>query len=428
MRRCRVEALLYNRREPSSAAKSVLAGARDAACTRPTPLIRIVTYAPTTIGNTPLVRLQRLPGATINVVLGKLEGNNPAGSVKDRPALSMIVEAEKRGDIKPGRHADRGDVRQHRHRARDGRRDARLPDDPGHAGEPVASSGGRSMTRVRRRARPRHQGRRMEGARDLAERMRARGQGHASSTSSPTPTIRSRTIAARARSCGARPRGGSRTSCPRWARPARSWACRGILKEKNPAITIIGAQPAEGASIPGIRKWPRGVPAEDLRRRARRPHRVRDAAGCRGHDAPARARGGHLRRHLRRAARARSRCASRAKCATRRSCSSSAIAATATCRPACSRREPAAWRPRPRLRHRDGSRCRGHPPRARRCRASCPTATLLAWFAQQRRAATGSDFAPHYLQRVVAIALRAARSGGASRSGRSASSTIPSPS
>ena len=54
------------------------------------------------IGNTPLVRLQRLPGKTTNLVLGKLEGNNPAGSVKDRPALSMIVEAEKRGEIKPG--------------------------------------------------------------------------------------------------------------------------------------------------------------------------------------------------------------------------------------------------------------------------------------------------------------------------------------
>jgi cysteine synthase B len=55
-----------------------------------------------TIGNTPLVRLQRMSGATTNVILGKLEGNNPAGSVKDRPAMSMIVEAEKRGDIKPG--------------------------------------------------------------------------------------------------------------------------------------------------------------------------------------------------------------------------------------------------------------------------------------------------------------------------------------
>src|SRR5512141_2735286 len=54
------------------------------------------------VGNTPLVRLQRLPGVTTNVVLAKLEGNNPAGSVKDRPALSMIVEAEKRGTIKPG--------------------------------------------------------------------------------------------------------------------------------------------------------------------------------------------------------------------------------------------------------------------------------------------------------------------------------------
>jgi len=54
------------------------------------------------VGNTPLVRLQRLPGQTSNLILGKLEGNNPAGSVKDRPALSMITEAEKRGEIKPG--------------------------------------------------------------------------------------------------------------------------------------------------------------------------------------------------------------------------------------------------------------------------------------------------------------------------------------
>jgi cysteine synthase B len=54
------------------------------------------------VGNTPLVRLQRVPGKTTNVVLAKLEGNNPAGSVKDRPALSMIVNAEKRGEIKPG--------------------------------------------------------------------------------------------------------------------------------------------------------------------------------------------------------------------------------------------------------------------------------------------------------------------------------------
>src|SRR5438105_1666985 len=55
-----------------------------------------------TVGNTPLVRLQRLPGTTRNVLLAKLEGDNPAGSVKDRPALSMVVAAEKRGDIKPG--------------------------------------------------------------------------------------------------------------------------------------------------------------------------------------------------------------------------------------------------------------------------------------------------------------------------------------
>ena len=63
---------------------------------------RMYATLDSTIGNTPLVRLQRMPGDTTNVVLAKLEGNNPAGSVKDRPAYSMITEAERRGDIKPG--------------------------------------------------------------------------------------------------------------------------------------------------------------------------------------------------------------------------------------------------------------------------------------------------------------------------------------
>ena len=83
------------------------------------------------VGNTPLVRLVRIPGAENdkrnNVILAKLEGNNPAGSVKDRPALSMIVHAEARGDIKPGDTADRGDLRQYRHRVGDGGGDQGLP-------------------------------------------------------------------------------------------------------------------------------------------------------------------------------------------------------------------------------------------------------------------------------------------------------------
>jgi len=87
------------------------------------------------VGNTPLVRLKRIPGDTSNVLLAKLEGNNPAGSVKDRAALSMIVHAEQRGDIKPGDNSDRGDQRQYRHRAGDGGGDARLQDDFSDAGE-----------------------------------------------------------------------------------------------------------------------------------------------------------------------------------------------------------------------------------------------------------------------------------------------------
>ena len=146
-----------------------------------------------------------------------------------------------------------------------------------------------------------------------------------------------------------------------------------------------------------------GLPAEDLRPRARRPDRARVAGGRRGDDAPARDARRASSAASRRAAPARSRCASRARSRTRRSCSSSAIAATATCRPACSRR----WRAHdadPRLRHRDRARYRRAPPRATSCRRSSPTPRVLDWFTQQRRAQTGSDFAPLHLQQVVAIA------------------------
>ena len=94
-----------------------------------------------TIGGTPLVRLQRLPGADNdargNVILGKLEGNNPAGSVKDRPAISMIRRAAEARRHPGRRHADRGHLGQHRHRLGHGRGDPRLPHDPGDAGGPV---------------------------------------------------------------------------------------------------------------------------------------------------------------------------------------------------------------------------------------------------------------------------------------------------
>jgi S-sulfo-L-cysteine synthase (O-acetyl-L-serine-dependent) len=207
-----------------------------------------------TVGNTPLVRLQRLPGNTTNTILGKLEGNNPAGSVKDRPALSMIVEAEKRGDIKPG--------------------DTLIEATSGNTGIAlalVAAMKGYRLILVM----PEHQSleRRqtmgafgaelvltskaggMEAARDTAERMRDEGKGiildqfanpdnplaHYRATG---PEIWRDTNGAVTHFVSAMGTTGTIMGVSRF------------LKEKNPAIAIIGAQPEEGSQIPGIRKWP----------------------------------------------------------------------------------------------------------------------------------------------------------------------------
>jgi cysteine synthase B len=207
-----------------------------------------------TIGNTPLVRLARLPGATSNTILAKLEGNNPAGSVKDRPALSMIVEAEKRGDIRPG--------------------DTLIEATSGNTGialAMVAAMKGYRMVLVmpdnlsleRRQAMTaygaelilvtKEQG--MEGARDLAERLRAEGRGtildQFANPDNPLAHYRGtgpelwRDTAGRiTHFVSAMGTTGTIMGVSRY------------LKERDPAITVIGAQPAEGASIPGIRKWP----------------------------------------------------------------------------------------------------------------------------------------------------------------------------
>lgn len=206
------------------------------------------------VGNTPLVRLQRLPGATSNTLLVKLEGNNPAGSVKDRPALSMINHAQKRGDIKPG--------------------DTLIEATSGNTGIALAMAAAikgyrmvlimpETMTLERRAAMAAYgaeivlvtkaQG--MEGARDLALQMQAEGKGTVLDQFSNADN----------------PRAHYETTGPEIWRDTHGTITHFVssmgttgtimgtsrfLKEKNRQIQIIGVQPADGASIPGIRRWP----------------------------------------------------------------------------------------------------------------------------------------------------------------------------
>ncbi len=206
------------------------------------------------IGNTPLVRLQRLPGSTGNRVLAKLEGDNPAGSVKDRPALSMIAEAEQRGEIKPG--------------------DTLIEATSGNTGialAMVAATKGYRMVlimpehlSVERRAAMRAYGAElilvskeqgMEGARDLAEQMQRDGRGRVlDQFANPDNPL------AHYRHTGPeiwRDSGGTITHFV--ATMGTTGTIMGVsryLKERNPAIRIVGVQPEGESSIPGIRRWP----------------------------------------------------------------------------------------------------------------------------------------------------------------------------
>ena len=210
------------------------------------------------VGNTPLVRLQRLPGAAIsargNVILAKLEGNNPAGSVKDRPALSMVVRAEARGDIKPG--------------------DTLIEATSGNTGIALAMAAAMRGYRmilvmpenqsVERRQSMRAYGAElvltpkeggMELARDVAERMRDEGKGIIlDQFANPDNPL------AHYEGTGPeiwRDTDGKITHF--MATMGTTGTIMGVsrfLKEKNPAIQIVGVQPADGASVPGIRKWP----------------------------------------------------------------------------------------------------------------------------------------------------------------------------
>ena len=206
------------------------------------------------VGNTPLVRLKRIPGDTSNVILAKLEGNNPAGSVKDRPALSMIVHAEARGDIKPGdtlieaTSGNTGIALAMAAAVRGYRMILVMPDNQSAERRQTMHAYGAELVLTPKEGS-------MELARDTAEKLRAEGRGiildqfanpdnplaHYEGTA---PEIWRDTQGRLTHFVSSMGTTGTIMGCSRF------------FKEKNPAIRIIGVQPEEGAQIPGIRKWP----------------------------------------------------------------------------------------------------------------------------------------------------------------------------
>jgi cysteine synthase B len=206
------------------------------------------------VGNTPLVRLQRLPGATTNQILVKLEGNNPAGSVKDRPALSMITRAELRGDIKPGdtlieaTSGNTGIALAMVAAIKGYKMILIMPDNSTAERKASMAAYGAELILVTKEAG-------MEGARDMALQMQMEGKGkvldqfgnddnplaHYTTTG---PEIWQQT-------------GGTITHfVSSMGTTGTIMGSSRFLKEQNPAIQIIGLQPSEGAQIPGIRRWP----------------------------------------------------------------------------------------------------------------------------------------------------------------------------
>ncbi len=206
------------------------------------------------VGNTPLVRLQRLSGETSNTLLVKLEGNNPAGSVKDRPALSMIRHAEARGEIRPGdtlieaTSGNTGIALAMAAAIRGYRMVLIMPENMSVERVQVMKAYGAEIILVSREAS-------MEGARDLAKQMEAEGKGKVLDQFSNPDN----------------PRAHYETTGPEIWRDTHGRITHFVsamgttgtimgtaqyLKEQNAEVQIVGVQPAEGAKIPGIRRWP----------------------------------------------------------------------------------------------------------------------------------------------------------------------------
>jgi len=206
------------------------------------------------VGATPLVRLQRMGGDSSNTILLKLEGNNPAGSVKDRPALSMITRAEERGEIKPGdtlieaTSGNTGIALAMAAAIKGYKMQLIMPSHMSAERKLAMSAYGAELIEVSK-----EEG--MEGARDLALKMQSEGRGRVLDQFANADN----------------PRAHYETTGPEiWAQSKQrithfisSMGTTGtimgvsrFLKEQNPAIQIIGLQPSDGASIPGIRRWP----------------------------------------------------------------------------------------------------------------------------------------------------------------------------
>ncbi len=207
------------------------------------------------VGNTPLVRLQRLPGKTTNTVLAKLEGNNPAGSVKDRPALSMIRHAEARGEIKPGdtlieaTSGNTGIALAMAATMKGYRMILVMPEHMSDERRVVMKAFGAEIISVTQK-----QG--MEGARDLADQMEREGRGKVlNQFANPDNPL------AHYEGTGPeiwRDTGGKVTHfVSAMGTTGTIMGASRFLKEKNPKILVVGVQPSEGSQIPGIRAWPK---------------------------------------------------------------------------------------------------------------------------------------------------------------------------
>ncbi len=207
------------------------------------------------VGNTPLVRLQRLPGKTSNTILAKLEGNNPAGSVKDRPALSMIKHAEARGEITPGdtlieaTSGNTGIALAMAAAMKGYRMILVMPENQSLERRAAMKAFGAELVLVSKEAS-------MEGARDLADQMGRAGKGRVlNQFANPDNPL--------AHYEGTGPEiwhdteGKITHFVSSMGTTGTIMGVSRFLKEKNPKIQIVGVQPSEGSQIPGIRAWPK---------------------------------------------------------------------------------------------------------------------------------------------------------------------------